>query len=753
MRWAVLSLIVVVASPARADEPGWSLISDPAAGPERSQQTAIHDPVRDQMLIFGGGSGALSNDVWAMPLGGKAAWSKVPAAGAAPNARMDHTTIYDPLGDRMLVFGGNDLLGDLWGLALSGTPAWTPLAPGPAARAAHSAIYDPVRQRMLVFGGYGSGGSAFNDVWAYSVTTATWSAIAVTGTPPSTRWNACALYDAARDRMVVVGGTVPGIGDVMDVWELSLSGSPVWTPVVTSGTAPAPRTEHVAVLDAAGDRVLLHGGWVSAATDPANPGRRGDLWQLSLAGMPAWTPLSPGSAPAPRSSASGIYDPARERLLLFGGTGDSGITDECLELPLSGKLAWARVSPAAPPTDPAPRSGYTVVHDPIRGRLLFLGGLYLRATDPDLWALPLDGVSGWTPIYTTGNGPWRGITGHSAVFDDAGDRMVVFGGTGNQSTAWALSFEPDAVWTTLPGGPPGRSLHSATCDPPRQRMIVYGGRVEQVHNNHSVSDVWALSLGEPPSWTLLGAGPTPQGSFRHTAFYDPVRDRLVVAGGSSQQGGAIAQGYGNRTWTMSLEGPPAWQELAITGSPPGVIHQMAYNAERDRILALGGPGPGSDGIWFRPATDDGAWAPLATVGTQPLLSSPLVFDPQGDRLLLGFTGPAGAAPDELDQAWGLSFGSTVSAGPQEPGALSLAVRANPVTGEMNVSFTLAGGEPTRLALLDVAGREAASRAFPAPAPGPHVVRLGETGRLAPGVYFLRLSQAHRAITKRIVVIR
>ena len=50
-------------------------------------------------------------------------------------------------------------------LSLAGTPAWSALAPSgtpPSWRYMHSAIYDPVRDRMVVFGG-----SSLNDVWAH----------------------------------------------------------------------------------------------------------------------------------------------------------------------------------------------------------------------------------------------------------------------------------------------------------------------------------------------------------------------------------------------------------------------------------------------------------------------------------------------------------------------------------------------------------------------------------------------------------
>ncbi len=97
------------------------------------------------------------------------AWNQVTVP-----ARDRHTAVYDPVRDRMVVFGGcsGPYLNDVWALSLAGTPAWTQLSPSgstpPVARYSHTAIYDPVRDRMVVFGGSsGSGRSSLaNDVWA-----------------------------------------------------------------------------------------------------------------------------------------------------------------------------------------------------------------------------------------------------------------------------------------------------------------------------------------------------------------------------------------------------------------------------------------------------------------------------------------------------------------------------------------------------------------------------------------------------------
>src|SRR5689334_17205884 len=85
-----------------------------------------------------------------------------------PSARVRHSAIYDPVRNRMVVFGGlsgSTAQNDVWELTLSGTPAWHQIVPAgvsPGARSGHAAVYDPVRDRMIVYGG--SGASLFGDV-------------------------------------------------------------------------------------------------------------------------------------------------------------------------------------------------------------------------------------------------------------------------------------------------------------------------------------------------------------------------------------------------------------------------------------------------------------------------------------------------------------------------------------------------------------------------------------------------------------
>jgi hypothetical protein len=317
----------------RARMPGKSVENDgawlllPATFPDdphaaRHTYAAILDAPRNRMVLFGGSDGSIfRNDSFELRLGLTPSWSMLTPSGATPPPRRLVEGIYDPLRDQMIVFGGvaGSLFNDVWALSLAGAPAWTriePSGPSPAPRAGHSLVYDPDGDRMILFGGF-DGVSApaqrRNDVWALSLYgTPTWTEITPVGPGPSARSSHSAVYDTARHRMVIFGGTDPAYRN--DTWALSLTGSPAWTMLTPSGTPPPVREEQSVIYDPRGDRLILFGG-----TDGIDD--FGDVWFLQF-GTDAWVrrPPTPAS-PLPRWGHGAIDDPVADRMILFGGIG------------------------------------------------------------------------------------------------------------------------------------------------------------------------------------------------------------------------------------------------------------------------------------------------------------------------------------------------------------------------------------------------------------------------------------------------
>jgi hypothetical protein len=397
----------------------------------------VYDPVRDRLVVFGGYTGSFVSDVWALTLGESPTWTRVQAVGVPPVGRDLMTAIYDPVGDRLVVFGGwsgTAYLNDTWALTLGGTPTWMRQAGAgavPSPRRDYAAVYDAPRGRMVMFGG--TDGTYRDETWALTLGgVPTWAQLQPAGPLPSGRNSHTGIYDAPRERMVVFGGYD---GDYRnDTWTLSLSGPLAWSQSDLAAARPSPRMYHAAIYDPPRDRMLVFGG---------HPTFLNDLWELSLAGGPKWGPLAAlGEAPEPRWGHAAIYDPPRGRMLVFGGIGPTGKNlNDVWVLTLGGEMRWSRLQTVGDP--PAPRRNLALIFDPVRDRLVLYGGSDGVQFFGDVWELSLTGTPAWTPLTPAGTSPpGRDLVG--AVYDPAYDRMVIFGGwSGSRylGDTWELDWE------------------------------------------------------------------------------------------------------------------------------------------------------------------------------------------------------------------------------------------------------------------------------------------------------------------------
>ncbi len=309
----LLVLGSALASPAAA---AWTLLSE--GGPQRHTFASALDTSRGELLVFGGSDGTrYRSETYAYNLA-TGGWRQIQPLNAAPSPRRAVEGVYDPVNDRLVVFGGmgdDGFHADVWALSLSGSPTWSellPHGPRPSPRAAPAAVYDTRRQRMLVFGGYDptAPGFRWNDLWALSLSgKPVWRRLSTGGIPPAPLSGHSAAYDALQDRMLVFGG-----GN--QVWTLSLQGRPTWTRIVPSSVGPAPRDEQAAVFDPVRQRLIVFWGYAVPDVDTY----LNDTWILSLTGIPTWTllPLSP-EQPYPRWGQGAIYDPWADRVVSHGG--------------------------------------------------------------------------------------------------------------------------------------------------------------------------------------------------------------------------------------------------------------------------------------------------------------------------------------------------------------------------------------------------------------------------------------------------
>jgi hypothetical protein len=290
--------------------------------PPRLQEVMVMDTQRHRLVAFGGTDGAYKQDTYVHSLDFGRGWAPLATAGTPPPPRRLHSGIYDPVGDRLIVFGGYDdtFRNDTWQLSFaSPTPTWSQLAPSggpPSPRAGHVSVYDPLGQRMIVSLGYDGVTPPANrvgDSWALSLDGApTWTQLS-TGPGPTPRSSASAVYDDASHAMVVFGGTDPAF--LNETWSLSLD-SPAWSQIGTTSSPPG-REEQSAVYDVARDRMVIFGGYDTPTPYSHN---FNDLWSLGFAAPPAWAQLGPsGTPPTPRWGMKSVVDPAADGMWMYGG--------------------------------------------------------------------------------------------------------------------------------------------------------------------------------------------------------------------------------------------------------------------------------------------------------------------------------------------------------------------------------------------------------------------------------------------------
>ena len=126
-----------------------------------------------------------------------------------------------------------------------------------------------------------------------------WSALSPGDPAPSARREYAALYDRAQGRYIVFAGFTNEQGEgyflFNEVWTLALDGTPSWSQLAIPGDIPGGRHSPQWGYDPANNRVLVFGGYGSHY--PGSPyAYLNDVWELKLDGAPNWNEIFPNAA-------------------------------------------------------------------------------------------------------------------------------------------------------------------------------------------------------------------------------------------------------------------------------------------------------------------------------------------------------------------------------------------------------------------------------------------------------------------------
>jgi hypothetical protein len=349
-----------------------------------------------------------------------------------------------------------------------------------------------------------------------------WIQLLPTGTLPAIRGGHTAVLDQTSNRLIAFGGRAAG-SLVSEVWVLTnangLGGAPAWIQLAPTGGPPPGRIGHSAVFDASTNRMIVYAGTTENF-------RLDDAWVLTNAngtepGTSTWMQLAPGPGPTPRAGHSAAYDPSSNRMIVFGGELSGVLSDLWILTNANGTdvatPTWVQVSPSG--TTPAARTGAAAAFDFSNNRMIMFGGSLTGGCDPnnETWVLRnangLIGQPEWSQLTPAGIAPEAHLV-PTVGYRSGTNRLIVFSG-----------------------------FDGATCVP-------------------NVSDTWLLDGANgtgSAGWSELfpSGGPPPPRVAYTSDSYDEIVNRLVVFGGTTGANPTGSTDFLNDVWVLvNADGSP-----------------------------------------------------------------------------------------------------------------------------------------------------------------------------------------------------
>jgi hypothetical protein len=297
-----------------------------------------------------------------------------------------------------------------------------------------------------------------------------------------------------------------------------------------------------------------------------------------------------------------------------------------------------------------------MAYDSNRREALLFGGLF--PADPSgvepLWIRKAG--SGWRQ--GPGVGP-RARSLPAGAYDSKRGRFVVYGGLdGAGGTRYGDHWEWDGTaWHEIrsaQGQLPGpRDHHAMVYDPVRERIVLHGGSViiSKYTAASGAEQVSGSVVWYEDTWEFDGtawkvfSGKGPGTRAHHCMVYDPLRKMTIVAGGVSED-----RQRGTGTWGWD---GVAWRLLADGGPMPRARSRMAFHEPSGEVVLFGGDVPHS-GRGFKIVGDTWIWNGKSWSERKPLHSPgdrmmhAMTYDADAKRVIL-YGGAFGAK--ERDDAW------------------------------------------------------------------------------------------------------
>lgn len=333
-----------------------------------------------------------------------------------------------------------------------------------------------------------------------------------------------------------------------------------------------------------------------------------------------------------------------------------------------------------------------------------------------------------------------GVTGERLDMAFAERTMCAADGTILDGSQQAATF--DSTWAPDTDALGGREYLLVTSRPyrgtPRPEFAVDGWFAD--FNQPVLYGLWARRLDPSAVFDdgdefVFRYGPLP-GPGADGLLMDlegrPLSDPQVANAYAQLRDGLAALNRGDGLATVCDDPTPALASLVSAVADPGSV-RIEWSVDA----------PGE--VTIERAGVDGAWEALGSAladGAGRVVWQDASVEPGGRygyRLALGAGG-------------GSPYGGEVWVDVPREARLAIAgLTPNPGGADAAIVFTLASRERATIEMVDLAGRRVFAREVGSLGPGTHALPLG--GRIAPGVYWLRLEQGARRVTARGVIVK
>lgn len=323
-----------------------------------------NDPVRAETVMFGGVDFSersytyiFRNNNWAFN-----------GENQIPGGRSLFAFAADPDRGVTWLFGGIDDIGDLLNdLFMLRGGVWSRMRTegGPPFCFNPNGVYDKDRKRFVLVCDNG-------EPWEWDGEK--WHNFSAVDPQPGDRRFAAMVYDETLKKTVLFGG-FDEFNYLYDVWTWD---GAKWTEIkIKQKDAPPGRGLPAMFWDPATRRTVIYGG-IGRRDFEAAIERYEDMWSFDGT---KWTELKPGTKPGKLYGPQVGWDPASERIVMFGGkNGEELYVNEQWEWNGSN---WFRVTPDNPPS---PRMNGRMALEPLTGKLILYGG-YAGYYFSELWML------------------------------------------------------------------------------------------------------------------------------------------------------------------------------------------------------------------------------------------------------------------------------------------------------------------------------------------------------------------------------